>query len=61
MCSAKPYIGKEARGAIFHSYIICPNKYWVQIGTVDNWYRSFEVAENLLEKQLTMDGTMRKK
>lgn len=66
MCSAKPYIGKEAREG---QYSI-PTQYVLYLTenikgtnrncTMDNWFSSYEVAEKLLERKLTMVGTMRK-
>lgn len=66
MCSAKPYIGKEERQ---QEYSI-PTQYFLYLTdtikgsnrncTMDNWFSSCEVAEKLLERKLTMVGTMRK-
>lgn len=66
MCSAKPYIGKEDR----QSSCSIPTQYVLELTkeihgtnrncTMDNWFSSYEVAEKLLEKKLTMVGTMRK-
>jgi hypothetical protein len=68
MCSAKPYpyIGNEKREK---NYSI-PTQYVLHLTeeiqgtnrncTMDNWLSSYEVAEQLLDKKLTMGGTMRK-
>jgi hypothetical protein len=66
MCSAKPYIGNEKREK---NYSI-PTQYVLHLTeqiqgtnrncTMDNWFSSYEVAEQLLDKKLTTGGTMRK-
>lgn len=66
MCSAKPYIGKEER----HSPYSIPTQYVLDLTkeihgtnrncTTDNWFTSYELAEKLLEKKITLVGTMRK-
>jgi hypothetical protein len=66
LCSAKPYIGNDKREK---NYSI-PTQYVLHLTeqiqstnrncTMDNWFSSYEVAEQLLDKKLTMGGTMRK-
>lgn len=66
MCSAKPYIGREER----QSHLSIPTQYVLTLTsdiqgtnrncTMDNWFSSYEVAEKLLERNLTMVGTMRR-
>ncbi|XP_072375674.1 uncharacterized protein [Diabrotica undecimpunctata] len=66
MCSAEPYIGKEER----KSQCSIPTQYLLELTTnihgtnrnctMDNWFTSYEAAEKLQEKNLTLVGTIKK-
>lgn len=64
--SAIPYIGKERRDtteALPTQYVLrlCKNLYGTNRNvTMDNWFSSSDLAEKLLQKNLTMVGTLRK-
>ncbi|XP_030758024.1 piggyBac transposable element-derived protein 4-like [Sitophilus oryzae] len=67
MCSAVPYIGKEQRdpqnGSIPTQYVLKLTENIQGTNrniTMDNWFTSCELTEKLLEKGLTMVGTLRK-
>lgn len=67
MCTALPYIGKEQRdkqkGSIPTQYVLKLTENIQGTNrniTMDNWFSSCELAEKLLEKGLTMVGTLRK-
>ena len=66
MCSAIPYVGKERRDvseALPTHYVLrlCKNLYGSNRNvTMDNWFSSSDLAKKLLQKKLTMVGTLRK-
>lgn len=68
MCNAIPYIGKDTtrdprEGSVPTQYVIKLTRSIHGTNrnvTMDNWFSSCELAEKLLDKNLTMVGTLRK-